>query len=379
MESRTALFVDGIVYRLLPSLMCLTVLFFTQARCVDDIVGRRAPDTSSEPSPTPTPSPTPSPTPTLPPLPPPPPIPPPPPPDDEFPFTTEWNVEDIDGELKIILPLPEGFEYDFEVDWGDDQHTHISDWDDHDRIHVYRQGGRYTVKITGLMQAWSFQKFPHSRDQLTAVTNLGSVGWLDLSGAFQECDNLTIVVARKGEFTRGVTSMANMFAGTDIANPDVSNWDTTAVATFRGMFENSGAATPDVSNWETGNATDMAAMFESAAAVDDLKVDTWDTGEVTDMSRMFANTGSEGSMDRTPYLVEWDFSKVRSMEGMLTGQTLPTQSYSNMLAKISEGAVMKNVHFDAGNSRYNAVGVRAKHKLNGDYGWTIYDGGADPN
>ena len=356
--------------------MCLTVLFFHVVSCVDDIDGRSG--VAPTPSPTPSPPPLPPPTP-LPPIPPPIPPPPPPPPDDEFPFATEWNVENIGGELKIVLPLPEGFDYDFEVDWGDDQHAHISSWDDRDKVHVYRRSGRYTVKIFGLMQAWSFQQFSHSRDQLTAVPDLGSVGWLDMSGAFQECDNLTDIVARKGEFTRGVTSVANMFAGADIANPDVSNWDTSAVEDLSGMFENTGVAAPDVSNWETSNATNMAAMFESAAAVDDLKVDGWDTGKVTDMSRMFANTGSDGSMDKTPYLVDWDFSKVKSMEGMLIGQILSTESYSNMLDKISEGSVMKNVYFDAGNSRYNVVGASAKNKLNSESNWTIYDGGADLN
>ena len=364
------------MYRLLASLVCLTLLFFHVASCVDDVDTRSG--LAPAPDPSPTPSPLPSPT-ALPPLPPPPPTPEPPPPDDEFPFTTEWQVENIGGELKIVLPLPEGFDYDFEVDWGDDQHAHIDSWDDRDATHVYRDGGTYTVKIHGLMQAWDFQQFPHSRDQLVAVTDIGSVGWLNMQGTFQECDNLVDVIASNGEFTRGVQSMANMFAGTDVAKPDVSNWDTSSVADMRSMFENTGAATPEVSNWETGNVTNMAAMFESAAAVDDIKVDAWDTGNVTDMTRMFANTGSEGSMDKNPYLVEWDFSKVKSMEGMLIGQTLTTESYSNLLDKIAEGKKMRDVYFDAGYSKYNVIGAKAKNKLRSESGWTIYDGGADLN
>ena len=145
------------------------------------------------------------------------------------------------------------------------------------------------------------------------------------------------------------------------------------------MFENTGTAAPDVSNWETGHVTNMAAMFESAAAVDDLKIDSWDTSNVIDMTRMFAHTGSDGSMDKNPYLVEWDFSKVKSMEGMLIGQTLPTDSYSNMLDKIAEGKRMRNVYFDAGYSKYNVIGAKAKNKLRSASGWTIYDGGADVN
>jgi len=361
------------VCRLLLNLMCLTLLFLYVTSCADDIKKRKS---SVDPTTSPVPPPTTQPLPT-PPI--PPPLPPPPLPDDEFPFITKWNVENIEGELKIILPLPEGFEYDFEVDWGDDQRSQVSSWDDPDKVHVYKESGRYTVTISGRMQAWSFQRFPHSRAQLIQVVDLGNVGWLDLSGAFQECDNLTTVAARKGEFTAGVTSMANMFAGTDSANPDVSNWDTSAVDDLSGMFKDTGMATPDVSSWDTGNVTNMAAMFDGAAASDDLKVAAWDTGKVSDMSRMFANTGSEGSMDKTPYLVDWNFSTVRSMDGMLIGQTLSTESYSNMLDKISEGTVMKNVTFDAGNSQYNAIGAKAKQKLSRTSNWTILDGGAALN
>lgn len=354
--------------------MCLTVLFFYVAGCVDDIDRRKG---SVEPTSSPVETTVPPTTTQLPPVPPIPQIP--PPPDEQVPFTTEWDIEEIEGELKIILPLPKDFEYDFEVDWGDDQRSHVSSWDDQDKDHVYKERGRYTVKILGRVQAWSFKQFPHSRDQLSKIVDLGSVGWLDLSGAFQECDNLTAVVASKGEFTAGVTNMANMFEGADSVNPDVANWDTSAVDDLSGMFKNTGMATPDVSNWDTSNVTDMAAMFDGAAASDDLKVAAWDTSKVTDMSRMFANTGSDGSMDKNPYLVDWNFSAVQSMEGMLIGQTLSTESYSNMLDKISEGTVMKDVTFDAGNSRHNAIGAKAKQKLISESNWTVFDGGADLN
>ncbi len=361
--------------RLLPSLVCLHVLCGYVAGCVDDIDERTAvsespptatPDITTEPLP-----------PQLPPVPPPPPPPPPPLPDDEFPFISEWEVTNIGGELKIVLPLPEGFKYDFVVDWGDDQQTSVRAFDDRGATHVYRQAGRYIVKISGVMEAWSFQQLPHSRDQLLAVTDLGSVAWRDLRGAFEECDNLISVGAGKSEFTRGVESMANMFAGADLVNPDVSNWDTSAVSDLSGMFANTRLTNPDVSDWETSSVTDMTAMFEDATGIEDLRVDGWNTGQVTSMERMFANAGFSGSMDKPPYLVDWDFSKVTTMAGMLRGQTLPTASYSNMLDKIAEGSVMMNVYFDAGGSTYNTVGANAKHRLKGESGWTIYDGGAD--
>lgn len=363
-----------VVKRLLAELACLTVLFFLHTNCVKEFDARKPADPDTDPSPLPTLTPT---VPPLPPVPPAPPAPAPPPPDDGHPFTSEWDIQNIEGELKLVLPLPQGYSYDFTVDWGDKSNAHISTWNDRDATHIYKEAGKYTVKIRGRLEAWNFQKLSTSRDQLIAVTNLGSVGWRDLSGAFYECDFLTNVAVSNGEFIRGVTSMASMFAGADKVNPDVSNWETTAVTDMSSMFENTGSAAPDVSNWDTANVTTMAAMFESAAAVNAVDVSEWDTANVTTMARMFANAGTEGSMDKSPYLVQWDFAKVSSMEGMLIGQTLPTKSYSDLLEKIAEGTVMKNVYFDAGNSKFNIEGANAKSKLSGEFGWVIYDGGAD--
>ena len=354
-----------IVRGILLNLVCLLALLANAVGCADDMDARTSDPQPAEPtSPETT---------TLPPIPPLPPPPPPPPPSADLPFISEWDVPADD--LKIVLPLPEGYTYNFKVDWGDSRQTTITSHDDPNATHTYTASNSYIIQISGTMPAWSFKAKPDSKDKLINVIDLGSVGWKSLAGAFYECNELQHVWANDGKVTRGVGSMAEMFAGADIVNPDVSNWNTEAVTDISAMFKNTRVAAPDVSNWDTEIVTNMAELFAAASGVDELAVDTWDTSAVTNMTRMFANTGTNGSMNKFPYIVDWDFSKVKNMDGMLTGQTLESDTYSGLLGKIAEGSSEKDVHFDAGNSTYSKAGANHRHQLIGERGWTIYDGG----
>lgn len=150
-------------------------------------------------------------------------------------FVTEWQV---DSNEEIRLPLPEGFNYEFAIDWGDDTvsgsgYPYVSSFDDPDARHTYASAGTYTVSIHGMVEAWSFAAIPASKDKIIAVKELGDVGWKSLSGAFAECSNLETI---KGGEVSQVTDMSGMFTGATSVRPDMSNWNFAAVRTMAGMF-----------------------------------------------------------------------------------------------------------------------------------------------
>ena len=66
-------------------------------------------------------------------------------------FVSKWRVSAEGG--TITLPLLGGFNYDFVVDWGDGE---VSQHDNAAASHAYEKMGIYTVKISGLVEAWSF-------------------------------------------------------------------------------------------------------------------------------------------------------------------------------------------------------------------------------
>lgn len=157
-------------------------------------------------------------------------------------FVSEWQVQAGDT---VRLPLPEGFRYNFAVDWGDasggkDGHPYVSSFDDPDTSHTYSKAGNYKVSIYGMVEAWSFAAIADSKDMIVAVDSLGDAGWKNLQGAFAGCTNLGKVA---GGETSEVRDMSDMFAGATSLQLDVSRWNFKQVRRMEGMF--SGVTLPD--------------------------------------------------------------------------------------------------------------------------------------
>ena len=259
-------------------------------------------------------------------------------------FISHWRVSD--GKRRIVLPLPRGVHlYNITVDWGDGQHSHVMTAGSRSASHNYRRPGIYTIEIVGEISAWSFADFPHSKDQLIAVDDLGDVGWRDLSGAFANCRNLQSVA---GGNTVAVTNMSGLFSGAVQVKPDVSSWEVGQVRDLSGIFAGAVNAEPDVAGW--------------------------DTSQVTDMSRAFA-----GASVAQPQVQGWNYARVRDMAGMFMGVTLATDTYSRMLSQLDKTSQQTNVHFDAGNSKYRSSVARERYRLIAEHGWQIFDGGLADN
>ena len=282
------------------------------------------------------------------------------------PYVSVWEFGKDGSEL--VLPLPNGYEYNFSVDWGDgSQPSEVTAYDDPDARHTYAKAGKYTVKITGLVQAWSFWKHSTSKDNLIEVTDLGNVGWVSFFGAFTDCENLTNVV---GGMTKTVTDMRYMFFRAVNAVPDVSKWNTSAVQRTDGMFWGASAAQPDVSNWDTSSLVSARRMFQDARKAQP-DVSNWDTSKLQDMSYMFAYARSSN-----PDMSEWDFSAVQMMSRMFLSVRLSTTAYSTMLIRLAATNFSDSIILHAGYSRFNSLGKVARAALIAR-GWRIYDGGKD--
>lgn len=281
-------------------------------------------------------------------------------------FVTEWQVQA--GE-ELVLPLPEGFSYNFKIDWGDGNEGLVNAYNMSETRHIYEEDGTYVISISGLLEAWSFWRISDSRDNLLAVRNLGDVGWKSLFGAFASCRNLTTVVGGnvaevtdmgsmfddtvralpdgRNWDTANVTDMSYMFAGallaeplvsdwdtsavrdmnrmfaeTEVANPDVSSWNTASVMRMAGMFYGAVAAHPDTSNWNTSSVTDMSNMFNNAVLADP-DVSCWNTANVTDMSNMFY-----GASKANPEVSCWDVAQVTNMKNMFRNAVMAAPDMS---------------------------------------------------
>ena len=150
-------------------------------------------------------------------------------------FVSTWQVNAGD---EVRLPLPQGFNYNFAIDWGDKSGTKngypfVSSFDDPDVRHTYSDTGEYKVTIYGMVEAWSFATFAESKDKLIAVDELGDVGWKSLQGAFASCSNLAVV---NGGNTEQVTDMSSMFEGASSLRLNVASWNFKQVSNMQSMF-----------------------------------------------------------------------------------------------------------------------------------------------
>jgi surface protein len=283
-------------------------------------------------------------------------------------FVSEW--ETTTPSESITLPLRSAYAYNAVVDWGDGSPTSaITTFSDPDATHVYAVAGIYTVVITGVMEAWYFNN-SGDKDKILQVIQLGDLGWVNLSYAFNGCDNLTyfgpgntsMVMNMSGMFlnsplvipdtsawdtssvtdmsfmfsgavsaepdtsgwdTSSVTNMYSMFAGADMANPDVSGWNTSNVTLMGYLFYDTANANPDVSMWDTSSVFNMSSMF-GMAQVANPDVSTWDTSSVTDMQSMFNDAPMAN-----PDVSAWNTSSVTNLYGMFNMATSANPDLSN--------------------------------------------------
>ncbi len=285
-------------------------------------------------------------------------------------FVTKWRFR---NNHRFTLPLKSdsSLNYNFTVDWGDGSKGEVTSFNDPDKVHTYATAGNYIIKIVGTLEG--FQNSEGTSDNLLEVSNLGNMGWKDLSSAFLRNTHLTSVL---GGNTSKVTNMSWMFGGTLQATPDTSKWDTSNVTNMSWMFARAYRANPDTSQWDTSNVTNMRTMFLRAfkANPDTSK---WDTSNVTNMRTMFS-VASQANPDTG----RWDFTNLSlsdSFHDLFRRSNLSVENYSKFLININAKPptninIQKVIHVDTLKYNYSAASARNNLKRKG---WVITDGGLD--
>jgi surface protein len=272
----------------------------------------------------------------------------------------------------VTLPLVNGYNYNFIVDWGDGAVGQVTAYNDANRIHTYASGGTYTITMTGTLEGWSVYNGA-LKNYLIEVTQWGRTGLkylafgfygctrlvsckgpLDTSGitgtkmwqCFRNCTALTSLEADKYWVTSSCTNVGGMFYNcSSLQTLDTSGWDTSNVTSFYGgaggwegaCFALSGITTLDMTSWDTSKVTsfalcflgcpnltgftnednlvksactNMTSMFQNCGKLTSLNVSNWDTSNVTGASSMFQNCASLTSLD----LTYWNTAKITSFE-----------------------------------------------------------------
>ena len=237
-------------------------------------------------------------------------------------FITVW--ETTTPNETITLPLRSGYNYDFDVDWGDGSTVdNIAAYNQTEITHTYAEAGKHIVSIEGVCEAW-YQNNAGDKEKLLAVLNLGDVSWKRLDRAFYGCSSITRFVAGNTD-TSQVTSMNYMMCG----------WS-------------SMISPPDLS-FDTSQVTGMYSMMRDWSSMSDISINVYN----------------------------FNVSALTTAGSMLSGSSLDTETYDATLISFASQSVNSGLNIHFGSSKYTPGGAAeaARDTLINTYGWTITDGG----
>ena len=129
----------------------------------------------------------------------------------------------------------------------------------------------------------------------------------------------------------------------------------------------------DISSIDSSSVDTMSTMFFNCEALETLDVTTLDTSAVTTTASMFFGCSLLISLIGVEDFI---IDLVTNMGSFLSGVTLPTSQYSDLLVNYEAQSVQNNVSFSGGSSQYSVgAATTARADLISDHTWTITDGG----
>lgn len=187
-----------------------------------------------------------------------------------FTFTTKVNTT-----MSLVNPNAD----EITIDWGDGTRITTTSVDN---THTYTDGLVHSVKVNAAavdlpalivsggieeVTSWYGGQQPSIKfgsdlipTTLTKIPTQPPTGWNDAEYMFQNCT---------------------------VFNQDISNWDVSAITSFRGMFKNATAFNQNISGWDVSLATNMDEMFHGAAAFNQDIV-LWCVSGITEAPTNFA-------------------------------------------------------------------------------------------
>lgn len=122
------------------------------------------------------------------------------------------------------------------------------------------------------------------------------------------CNNTNLVVPER--LPRHITSIEDMFAGSNFFNQDISGWNTSNVTNMCGTFRQCDSFNQPIGQWNTSRVLDMSGMFSGALSFNQ-PLNNWDMTAVRAISAMFDNAVSFNQS-----LSKWNTANIEIMDNV---------------------------------------------------------------
>lgn len=335
-------------------------------------------------------------------------------------FVTKWKTDNpgASADNQITIPTYNGNNYNYIVDWGDDN---IDYGITGEITHTYDVPGEYEVSISGDFPGilFSFYIGEGDEEKILSVEQWGEIHWTTMTTAFFGCKNLVINATDAPDLT-GVISMHYMFGKCSSLNQEINHWDVSNVENMSGLFSGASLFNQDISDWDVSHVTNMFNMFSftdyfnqdisdwDVSAVENMDgmfyfatsfnqdVGQWeDVSNVENMNHMFGgatlfnkdiSSWNVSNVERMRYMFyeatsfdqdisNWVVSNVEDFYGIFYNATLSTENYDALLIGWAQQPLYTGLIFHGGYSTY-CLGESARQSLEA-IGWIITDGGLD--
>ena len=202
------------------------------------------------------------------------------------PFVSKWTTT-TSGQT-ITLPLYNGGNYLFNVDWGDGTLETI--FSDETKTHTYSTSGTYTVTIDGIIEGWNFNEDSTSKDDIIEIVSWGELKLGDLGSHFKGCSKLTLTNTIDVLDLSNITNFSETFK--DCKNLTTINnsvlWDTSKIENMNYMFENCLNFNGFINKWDVSSVITMEGLFKNCVSYDNILY-SWKPCNVVNMDYMFQN------------------------------------------------------------------------------------------
>lgn len=155
----------------------------------------------------------------------------------------------------ITLPLKGTVDVD--VDWGDGSISSYSTAGNYS--HTYSTSDVYSITVSGLLTGYGSESVDNTN--LVGCTSWGDTGLTDLSYAFYNATNLTVVPITTQDV---ITNTSHMFYGATNFNYNIARWTLNNTQNMSSMFESAQSFNQDIGRWKVNSAINMNSMFKSA-------------------------------------------------------------------------------------------------------------------
>lgn len=133
---------------------------------------------------------------------------------DDMPSSFEMVVDtslDTTGSKQISIPMIDGGNYNYYVDWGDGlTSTKITAYNDPQASHTYAEDGEYTVKLIGTLDRLQFNQGTNIATDLKSVTKC-ILNFNTITSLFEGCSNLESICDGIFDQSINITDANNTF------------------------------------------------------------------------------------------------------------------------------------------------------------------------